>query len=114
MPCIDLQVTHEGISTLETVRANFEGFTKKQVEKAILAHCMQSMIACPPDEAFKQLVSTKSLVNSGVTVQDITNARSLFVPNLPRLISAKTKVKPTRVESHFTKIPQNFMCCISL
>ena len=52
------------------------------------------MVAHPPDELFKQLVSTKSLMNSGVTVQDITNARTLFGPNLPRLMEAKTRVNP--------------------
>ena len=62
----------------ETVQANFKGFTRKQVEKAILARRMQSMVAYPSDEAFKQLVNTKSLVNSGVTVQDVTNTRTLF------------------------------------
>ena len=93
---------------IETVRANFEGFTRKHVAKAILTCRVQAMVAHPPDEVFKQLVSTKSLVNSGVTNQDITNARTLFGPKLPRLMGAKTRVKPTRVKPQFTKIPRDF------
>ena len=37
----------------ETMRANFDGFTRKQVEKAILARCVQAMVDHPPDEVFK-------------------------------------------------------------
>ena len=59
---------------LGTVRKNFEGFTKKQVKKAILARKAQAMVAHPPDEKFKQMVSYESLRNCNVKVDDITNA----------------------------------------
>ena len=70
MTYIDLRQKHERIAMLETVRANFKGYTKKQVEKAILARRMQSMIAHPPDEKYKELVSSQSLLDSGVNVDN--------------------------------------------
>ena len=78
------------------------------MEKAILARRAQSLVAHPPDEEFKQLVSTKSLVNSGVRPESITHARTLFGPNRPRLMGASTREKPTQVEPEFTKIPRDF------
>ena len=59
---------------LETVLKNFEGFTKKKVEKTILAHEAQAMVEYPPDERFKQMVSHESLINCNFKVDNITNA----------------------------------------
>ena len=61
MPYIDVHEDKEGLSMLQTVKKNFEGFTKKQVKKVILAHGTQAMITHPSDDQFEQVVSTKSL-----------------------------------------------------
>ena len=37
MPYIDMREHHEGFAMIKTVRKNFEGFTRKQVEDAIMA-----------------------------------------------------------------------------
>ncbi len=50
----------------QTVKKNFEGFTKNQVKKAILAHDTQVMMAHLSDNQFEQVVSTKSLDNCNV------------------------------------------------
>ena len=85
------------------------------MEKAILAHRMQSMIAHLPDEKYKELVSSQSLLDSGVTVDDITNAKSLFGPNLPRLLGGMTRVKPSRVEVHHNpEFRETFISCTGL
>ena len=65
---------------LETVRKNFEGFTKKQVKKAILAREAQAMIAHPPDEKFKQMINHESTKNCNVKVEDNNNACTFLVP----------------------------------
>ena len=59
MPYIDMHEHHEGFAMIETVRKNFEGFTGKQVKYAILARDEQAMLAYPPDQKFKQMVSLK-------------------------------------------------------
>ena len=75
---------------LETVKANFEGYTKKQVERSVLARRLQSMLAHPPDEKFKELVSNPGY-DSKVTAESITNAKSIFGPNRARLLGATVK-----------------------
>ena len=97
MPFIDLRKHHEGIAMLETVRANFEGYTKKQVERAILARRLQSMLAHPPDEKLKELVSNPGY-DTKVTPESITNAKSIFGPNRARLVGATVRKKPTRLD----------------
>ena len=57
MPYIYLHDNDDGIIMTETVRKNFEGYTKKQVEKSILACIAQAMVAHPPYEKFKRMVS---------------------------------------------------------
>ena len=59
MPYIDVHEDKEGLSMLHTVKENFKGFTKKQVEKAILARNNQEMMAHPPNDQFEQVVRTK-------------------------------------------------------
>ena len=107
MPYIDMREHQEGVTMLETVRKNFEGYKKKQVENAILARKMQAMVAHPPDEKFKDMVSHKSLSNFRVRVYDITNAHAIFGPNRSRLKGATVRQKPDRVDSEYTKIPRN-------
>ena len=85
MPYIDLREHQEGVIMLETVRKNFEGYTKKQVKKAILAREAQAMVSYPLDDKFKQMVSHENLRSCNVKVEDITNARTFFGQNRPRL-----------------------------
>ena len=49
MSYINMREHQEGVAMLETVRNNFEGYTKKQVENAILARKMKAMVAHPQD-----------------------------------------------------------------
>ena len=70
---------------LKTVQKNFEGYTKKQVEKAILACKAQTMVAHPHDDEFKQMVSYENPRNCNIKDMDITNARIVFGPNRSRL-----------------------------
>ena len=72
---------------LETVRKNFEGYTKKQVENAILARKIQAMVAHTPDQKFKDMVSHKILSNCRVRVDDINNAHyQYFMKTFPTCV----------------------------
>ena len=64
MPYINLQENHkEAFTMIETVCGNFEGYTKRQIERVKLACQVQPKIANPPDERFKQIVNGKTLKN---------------------------------------------------
>ena len=93
---------------LETVQKNLEGYTKREVKKAILACEAQAMVAHPPDDKFKQMVSHENLRNCSVKVKDITNARALFGLNRSRLKGGTVRQNPERVDPVYTAIPRDF------
>ena len=108
MPYVDVQTFWEKLSlinlddhltkTIETVRKNFEGWTKKEIQDAVSAHEAQAMVVHPPDAKFKQLVGSKILKKCRVKVNDITNACAIFGPYLPVFGARKTRRKPGRAE----------------
>ncbi len=51
MPYINLRKSH-GFDMLETIRANYEGFTKRKGQQAIQAHKTQTMVANLTYESF--------------------------------------------------------------
>lgn len=58
------QVTQkEATALVETVRANMRGFTREQVKRAKGARDALAMMAHPPDEQIKYLVSSNNVVN---------------------------------------------------
>ena len=74
---------------IETVQNNFEGVTKKQLDKAILARVLQRRIGHPPGERYKEIVSLHP--NCPVSVTDINNARLIFGPNISGLRRRTTR-----------------------
>ncbi len=61
----------EGFVMVNTVRANFEGYTKHNIEKAQEARRLQGMIGNPTEREFVGMVREKLIANCPVTVQDI-------------------------------------------
>ena len=68
---------------------------------------MQAVVAHPPDDKFKDMVSHKSLSNCRVRVDDITNTHSIFGPNRSRFKGVTVRQKPDRVDPEYTQIPRN-------
>ena len=105
MPYLDLRDHQEGISMIKTIRKNFRGATKKQIEKASLARTLQRQIGHPPEERYMEIVSfgEGGLKNLPIAVAAIIHSRVIYGPNIPRLRGAMTrdtnvlKVKEERV-----------------
>ena len=83
-------------------------FTEKQVEKAIAARDMQARLAHPTDDEFKQMVRSKSLDNCSVVADGVTNARSIFGPNLPGLRGKTVRQRPERVVPEYLRILRDY------
>ena len=56
MPYIDMREHQDAFGMVQTVRKQFEGFTKRQVKTAILACKLQAMLGHPSDEKLKQIL----------------------------------------------------------
>ena len=84
---------------IETVRNNFENFTKEENEMVKLSRETQAINRHPPDSVFKQIVSEKNLKNYPVEVDDVSNANSIFGYNRDRLegMNTRQKLKRTKV-----------------
>ena len=59
---------------VNTVRENFEGYSRHEVEKAKEARRIQGMIVNPTERKFAGMVREKLLTNCPVTMQDVDNA----------------------------------------
>ena len=53
----------EGFGIIQTVRKKFENFTGEDIDKTELSFKTQLMVANPPHERFKEIVSGSSLKN---------------------------------------------------
>ncbi len=45
---------------INTVRQNFEGYTKKQVQQAACPHCLMGMVTCPSECDFQAMIGLTS------------------------------------------------------
>ncbi len=59
---------------VNTVRGNFEGYTKHDIKKVQEASRLQGMIGNPTECKFEGMVREKLIANCPVTVRDIQNA----------------------------------------
>ena len=108
MPYLEIRENHDTLVLIQTVREKFGLFTEKQAEKAIVARDMQARLAHPTDDKFKQMVSSKSLKNCSIVADDVTNARSIFGPNLPGLRGKTVRQRPERVVPEYLDIPRDY------
>jgi hypothetical protein len=94
---------------VNTVRGNFEGYTKHDIKKVQEARHLQGMIGNPTEHEFKGMVREKLIANCPVTVHNIHNAHQIFCPNLANLRDKTMRTKPEHVRADYVKIPQDFM-----
>ncbi len=67
---------------VQTVHGNYEGHTKRDVLQAKEARREQAMIRNPSKGDFKGMVSRNLIKNCPVTTTNITNAGTIFGPDL--------------------------------
>ena len=84
LPYINLTTSDDKAATMlvQTVRNNFEGFTKKEVKTAKTVRGLQGMIGSPSKKDFGGMVSNTMIKNCPIVPSDITTARTIFGPDL--------------------------------
>ena len=68
-----------------TVCDNYKGYTKKQIEQAIKAPCLMSMVGSPSEHNFQGLVCNNLLHDCPITNHDITTAHAIFGPDFANI-----------------------------
>jgi hypothetical protein len=99
----------EGISLVETVRGNYEGYTKREVLKAKEARRAQTMMGNPSEGDYKGMVSHNLIPNCPVTSSDITNAKAIFGPDLPSVRGKTVRRTPAPVVADYVAVPRELV-----
>ena len=101
------ELNQVGIVMIETVRKNYEGFTKEQVERAKAARDALAMMAHPRADRVNQVVSSTSAVrNWPFTAKDLANGELIFGPDRGAMRGKTTRQRPGRVRPQLVSIPQ--------
>jgi hypothetical protein len=95
-----------GISRVPTVRQNYEGFTKRQVQQVTHARRIMGMIGAPTEREFQSPVRLNLLKDCPITNSDIINAHKIFGPDLANLRGKMVHRKPRHVNTELVDIPQ--------
>ena len=69
------------------------------MERAKLSREHQVMIGHPSEHEYKDMVSNKLLYNFHFTIKDITNAKSIFGPNLLGVRVKSVKHNPISMDA---------------
>jgi hypothetical protein len=96
-------------SPVRTVRKNFEGFTKKQVQQATTARRIMSMIGAPTAREYQGLVRLNLLPDCPITTADIVNAHKIFDTDLANLRGKTVRRRPEHVSGKIIDIPHQIL-----
>jgi hypothetical protein len=108
-----LDIINEGSKVewmlVNMVQANYEGFTRREVEKANEAQRLQGMISNPTEREFAGMVHEKLVTNCPVTVHDANNTNCIFGPDLANLRGKTTRTKLECMRVEIVQIPWDFV-----
>ena len=79
---LDAYIYDAATTLVQTVRINYEGFTKKDIKAAKAALKLQGMIDSPSEKDYGGMVSNNMIKNCPIDSTDLSNARAIFVPDL--------------------------------
>ncbi len=91
---------------VQMVHQNYEGFTKCEVLQAKEAQQAMGMLGNPSTGYFKQMVRGNMINNCPVTSNTITNACTIFGPDLARLKGKTVRRMPALVAADYVAIPK--------
>ena len=93
------------MALVQTVRENYEGYTKREVLKAKEAHRAQAMMGNPNEKDYKTMVRNNLIPECPITSTDITNARAIFGPDLPSMWGKTVWTTPAPVVTDYVAVP---------
>jgi hypothetical protein len=102
---------------VNTIHKNFDGFTKKQIQRAQEARRLMLMMGVPSERAFQSMVHLNQLKNCPITHDDIKVAHTIYGRDLANTRGKMVRRKPERVDTDYVEIPQellSFHCNVTL
>ena len=95
----------ESVALVQTVRENYEGYTKRKVLRANKACRAQAMIGNPSKGDFKGMMSSNMIKNCSVTPSDIANTKEIFGPALASVQGKTVCHTPAPVVGDYLAVP---------
>jgi hypothetical protein len=99
----------QAVFLVQTVRGNYEGYTKREVLKAKEARRAQAMMGNPSKADYKGMVSHNLIPNCPVASSDITNARAIFGTDLPSVQGKTVRRMPAPVVADYVAVPRELV-----
>ena len=90
------------------MRNNYEGFTKIDVERSVLARKAEGLIFRPSERDLKHLMSS-NLTDFLVTIPDMNNTHTIFGPILGGTRGDTVRQKLEHVTPDYVAIPRDFL-----
>ncbi len=94
-----------GVSFVQTVQGNYEGFTKHEVVQAKEARRAQAMLENPSKKDYKGVVSNNLIASCPITLSGVTNARTIFGPDLAGIRGKTVQRTPAPVVVDYVAVP---------
>ena len=107
MPYVDLHSSETAVILTQTVRDNYDGFTKREVKDAKLARKLQGMVAHPSERTFHNMVSENLIKDCPVKLKAATDSDVIFGPEQAGHQGKEVRQKPQRVEVEYVAIPRD-------
>jgi hypothetical protein len=94
-----------GANFVQTVRGNYEGYTKQEVLQAKEARRGQAMLGNPSEKDYQGLVSGNLINNCPISSSNMSNARAIFGPDLASVRGKTVRKKPAPVVTDYVAVP---------
>jgi hypothetical protein len=94
---------------VDKVKANQEGFTDQDYERAKRARKAQGLVGYPSPRDFKNMISSDMIRNCPVTPSDVANTNKIFGPDLTTLKGKTVRQTPPPVMTDYVQIPQEIV-----
>jgi hypothetical protein len=97
------------LSLVQTVRGNYEGYTKQEVLRAKEVRRAHAMMGNPSEKDYRGMVSHNLIPNCPVTRCDIANAKAIFGPDLPSMRGKMVRRTPSPVVTDYVAVPRDLV-----
>jgi hypothetical protein len=98
-----------GENFVQTVRGNYEGYTKQEVLQAKEARRGQAMLGNPSEKDYQGLVSGNLINNCPISLSNVSNARAIFGPDHASVRGKTVRQKPAPVVTDYVAVPRTLV-----
>jgi hypothetical protein len=96
-------------SFMQTVHGNYEGYTKQEVLRAKEARRAQALLGNLSEKDYRGMVSSNMIENCPISTSDVSNARTIFGPDLPSVRGETVRQTPVPVVAEYVSVPRSLV-----